>query len=165
MGGRYRLRKLKSVEMININENGIKNCSVDDLPVKLDRHSAVNSKVGPIVCGRNAKSEGITQNCHRLSMSNGSWEPFYPLNITRSDFSMTAINDLLVVIGGFVRGSSSFEYINVLNGTKWIKSDMQFNIHHHCSTKINQTTILIAGGYWNREIGDKKVSRNNQILS
>ena len=71
---------------------------------------------------------------------------------------MTEINDLLVSIGGD-GGSSSFEYISVLNETKWVKRDMPFRIVYHCSTKLNQSTILITGGILN-----SKASKNKQTL-
>ena len=80
------------------------------------------------------------------------------MNNVRVSFSMTEINDLLICIGGFGE-YSSFEYINVLKGTKWIKRDMHFGIWGHCSAKINQSTILITGGWL-----DGKVSKSSQIL-
>ena len=129
--------------MIQLNGIDIKNCPVDDLPEKVQGHSAVNSEVGPIVCGGHK--------CHRLIISNGSWDRFHPLNIGRHSFSISEINELLVIIGGASR-SSSIEYINVLNGTKWIKKDMPFDIYNHCSTKINQTTILMTGGRLNKTV-------------
>ena len=156
-GGHSGPRRLKTVEMIHLNGNGIKNCPVDDLPEEVQKHSAVNSKVGPIVCG-GATDKGDTQKCHRLIIANGSWEKFDPLNIARTFFSMTEINDLLVSIGD-AKSSSSYEHINVLNETKWIEKAMPFSIYYHCSTKINQSTILITGGKMNG-----KVSENNLII-
>ena len=144
--------------MTSLDGNGIKNCSIDDLPEEVYGSSAVNSKVGPIVCGGHT-IKGNMKNCHRLIISNGSWEQFHSLNIARSQFSMTEINDLLVSIGDD-GGSSSFEYINLLNETKWMKKDMPFDIAYHCSTKINQSKILITGGRLNGP-----VSKNNQISS
>ena len=144
--------------MIHLNGNGIKNCSVDDLPEEVSTHSAVKSKVGPIVCGGLTPQGRPQENCNRLIISNGSWVQFHPLNTARNDFSMTEINDFIVSIGGAFAWSS-FEYINVLNDTKWVKRDMPFNIYNQCSTKINQSTILITGGILNN-----KVRKNNEIL-
>ena len=153
--------------MIHLNENNTMFCPAEDLPDKVVAHSAVNSQVGPIICGGSTRTE-TSRNCHRLINSNGSWERFHPLNIGRRSFSMTEINDLLVSIGGsdprvnhlHHQATSSLEYINVLNGTKWIKRDMPFSIYSHCSMKINQSTILITGG-WNP---NGRVSKDNQIL-
>ena len=142
---------LKSVEMISLKRDGISSCQISDLPEEIFWHSAANSIIGPIVCGGLHMKSTKTKNCHRLNISNGSWDRFHPLNMARSDFSMTEINDLLVSIGD-AKSSSSYEHINVLNETKWIEKAMPFSIYNHCSTKLNQSTILITGGNLNRKV-------------
>ena len=78
---------------------------------------------------------------------------------------MTEVNDLLVSIGG-AGAPPSFEVINVQNGTSWIKKELPFSISHHCSTKINETTILITGGVSGGKVSEKfKVNITQKIYS
>ena len=136
---------LKTVEMIHINDNDDNSCqAIADLPEAVYGHSIVNTYNGPVLCGGITNS-GKTQDCHRLS-SNGSWSKFPNLNDARWYFSMTDVNDLLVSIGG-AGAPPSFEVINVQNGTSWVRKELPFRLHGHCSTKINETSILITGGY------------------
>ena len=139
---------MKSVELVHIKEKDINFCPIDDLPEEMKLHAAANSKVGPIVCGGENKNGRSLNNCHRLIATNGSWVQFPSMNKGRNLFSMTEMNDLLISIGG-MGGGLSFEYINVLTGKKWIERKLPFYISHQCSTKINQSTIILTGGYQN----------------
>ena len=146
IGGKmtYVKKDLKSVELTQLNGQNNTSCAIiKDFPFTISTHSAVNSKIGPIVCGGHANNRR-TQNCHRLS-SDGNWINYHRLNDERDRFSMTEVSDMLVSIGG-AGGPTSFEIINLLNGTSWIKRELPFSIYEHCSTKINETTILITGG-------------------
>ena len=162
MGG-YDGRYLKSVEMTQLNGQNNASCLIiNDLPNEV-AGQAVDTKIGPIVCGGRTNS-GTTHDCLRLS-SNGSWSKFPNLNVARWLFSMTEVSDLLVSIGG-VGADTSFEIINVQNGTNWVKKELPFKIHGHCSTKINQTTILITGGYLDGKVSKKfKVNIIQKIYS
>ena len=145
---------LKLVELTQLNGHINDSCSItNDLPYEVASHSAVNTKIGPIVCGGRYTNGRSTRNCHQLS-SDGSWSKFPSLSDAREYCSLTEINDLLVIIGGW--GTyTSFEVINVQNGTSWIKKELLFSIWRHCSAKINETSILITGG-----LLDGKVSKS-----
>ena len=150
---------MNSVELVHLigNENNF--CTIDDLPEEKEDHAAADSKVGPVVCGGSTITMGRTNNCHRLIATNGSWAQFPRMNKARKLFSMTEMNDLLISIGGY-GGLSSFEYINVLTGTKWIERKLPFEITHQCATKINQSTIMLIGGYLNWEVRKKFIFSN-----
>ena len=112
----------------------------------------------------------MLKNCYRL-ISNGTWVPFYSLNTARSSLSMIEVGNLLLSIGGALGDGNgyddTFEFIDVVNGKFWIESRLPFKVHSPpdppkpCSTKINQTTILIIGGIkYEYECGVSKMTQN-----
>ena len=137
----------KSVEISRLGSQNYATCRINDLPEKISEHSAINTKNGVVSCG----GSGLHSNkCYRLD-SNGNWNTFYNLVNERSYFSMNEAKNSIVIIGG--RGAKrSYEMIDHYNGTKWESKTLPFSIEGHCSTKLDDDSVIITGGYLNGKV-------------
>ena len=110
------------------------------------------------MCGGYTNNNEYTNKCHILA-SNGRWFPFNNLIQPRSWFSMTMITKQVVIIGG-ENARYSIEYINIEQGSKWVKKNLDFDVTEHCTVPINNSTIMVIGG-----VQDGKVFRHFILLN
>ena len=141
--GGYSSRYLETVEVTDLGPKNNSVCQIANLPESVYSHSMTYTKNGLLVCG--GYTDQLSNKCHILA-SNGSWVPFTNLIQPRSLFSMTKINQQLVIIGG-LSAENSIEYINIAQGSKWAKKTLDFDVYYHCSVVINNSTIMVIGGY------------------
>ena len=78
--------------------------------------------------------------------ANESWVPIHDRSQYLSEFSMTILNEKIVVIGDRSRRTKPIEYINIKNGSQWEKETLPFRIEGHCAVAINESIIMIIGG-------------------
>ena len=145
-GGYSNGRATSSVEMISIGPDNNPICHIPNLPEPVYGHSTIKTQIGVITCGGYGdkwyKGRG---KCYRLA-SNNEWAKFPTMTQKRYYFSMQEGNNKLFAIGG---GSTerSMEWIDLLQGTNWTKEDLPFRIWGYCMIKLNDSHILLTGGW------------------
>ena len=63
----------------------------------------------------------------------------------RYRFAMEEGNGKLFAVGGCLTGDS-MEWIDLQNGTSWIREDIPFDVDSHCMTTFNSTHVILTGG-------------------
>ena len=94
-----------------------------------NKHASVYKNGSIIVCGGHGASSTL---CYSNKLGTATWEDFPPLSVHRERFSMTAVGDSIVVVGGFKAAHD----VEVFNDGKW-KSGPQLveghSLIHHCA--------------------------------
>ena len=139
---------LGTVEVTDLGSKNNTDCQIADLPEALYGHSAIYTKIGLLVCGGTADYR-ISKKCYILG--NGSWAPFPDFTQPREFFSLTVLNEKIVMIGG-INAERSIEYFNIQNGSRWENKTLEFDVANHCAVAINKTTIMIIGGYQDNQV-------------
>ena len=129
---------------VEVTDLGPKNntvCRIANLPkaISYPPTYAVYTNKGLISCG------GFSKKCYTLE-TNGSWVPFHDRSQWSSFFSMTILNEKIVVIGRWSSRKKAIEYMNIKNGSKWENETLPFELTRHCAVAINESTIMIIGG-------------------
>ena len=132
-----------TVEVTDLGSKNNTDCRIANLPEALYGHSAIYTKIGLLVCG-GIQSSRYSNKCYILG--NGSWAPFPDFTQPRQFFSLTALNEKIVMIGG-INARRSIEYFNIQNGSRWENKTLEFYVAYHCAVAINETSIMIIGGY------------------
>ena len=142
------MEPLGTVEVTDLGSKNNTDCRIADLPEALYGHSAIYTKIGLLVCGGRTKY-GYSKKCYILG--NESWAPFPDFTQPRQYFSLTVLNEKIVMIGG-ENAERSIEYINLQNGSRWEHKTLEFDVAQHCVVAINETTIMIIGGYQGNQV-------------
>jgi hypothetical protein len=145
----------KSVEVINLDEN-TPNLVCDNLP---DLHLELRGLTGqlyqgskPILCG--GCNASISNQCDCYIYENKSWNKFeslvecvrFPSSVS---FSLPNGSDIFLIAGGY-DGNTSKATVQSYNGSSWNIDNnavLPFPTWVHCLVKINDSVLLLIGGY------------------
>lgn len=119
---------------------------VNNLPFSVFSHSAAALGSHVFTCGGTCLADTL-DDCYTVDVaSDVVWRPAAHMNQNRAEFSLTAMEDFLVAIGGY--NGSYLETIEIFDGESWTIEE--FNLIQprfaHCSVKINDEEILVLGG-------------------
>jgi len=124
-------------------------CTVNKLPDSQPHyaHNAVSMGTLVYVCGGDVSAILQAVSCHVADVAlDGSWHPIRGLNVGRSLFSLIAMEDKIVAIGGYA--GTYLDSIEVYDGEEWtlLPFTLKTPRYAHCSVRINTEEILVMGG-------------------
>ena len=160
MGGRdYGSNALEIVEVVDNNTN----CQVNRFPVRLELMEGTNG----MVCGGWLNELNILSSCWYLN-PNGEWTSGEDMLKKRVEFTITAVEDDVIVIGGTTIAHvslSSVEKYSLLKQDGWARiKDVPIRIARHCTVLINTTYLMVVGGYQTEVIQTNiKIVKNSVI--
>ena len=119
--------------------------SLPAYPLSTDSATGAFVNTKAVICGG---YPAIT-NCYTLSKSENTWKLSGNLITGRESAASVEINNKLVVFGGYNYGVylESTEEFDADSGTATAGPNMPLPIGFHCAVKVNDTTVLIIGGY------------------
>jgi len=115
------------------------------LPVYSATGAFISSKL--VVCGG---SYPVTTNCYTLSKNDNTWKLSGNLITPRYGAASVEINNKLVIFGGINNSGQylqSTEEFDADNGISTAGPNMPLALSNHCAVKVNDTTVLIIGGF------------------
>ena len=157
-------KKLKSVEVINLDESNPE-LICDDLPdlpfpVIGGRGHLFQGKT-PMFCG-GFDFEENADSCQCHALQKGEWQPIAALNACRRYFARTTLSisngnsnqEMPLMIAGNSK-YEAFSGAEAFDGHVWrqdLVSSLPVRLVQGCVVKINDTTLLVAGGIVDDEI-------------
>ena len=88
------------------------------------------------------------------------------MNEGRSYFGMEEANGKLFSVGGRRYSAGiSMEWIDLTDGLRWTRQDLNFRINDHCMTKFNETHLIVTGGRLNNEVCEMSLRQNHTTNS
>ena len=104
-----------------------------------------------IICGGYDRSKGTySRRCFKLNISSMSWDEANSLNIGRRNHAMTSIGQTLVTCGGYTSVYKRISNCEKLKNSQWTMiQSLPTELSSHCMVTIDNSTILVIGGYSN----------------
>ena len=121
--------------------------SVENLPFSLFSHSAAVLGHHVFTCG-GSRIPDTLDDCYAVDVAgDGVWQPAPSMRQNRKDFSLIAMEDYLLAIGG-LNGSLYLDSVEIFDGESWTMEKFKLinPRYAHCSVKINDEEILVLGG-------------------
>ena len=141
--------ELDDAEIVDNNTN----CKVSPIPMKLYGATGING----MVCGGLDYNFNFLSSCWHLNPS-GTWTAGEDMLYKRVYFTMTAVEDEIIVIGGqtaFGVGLKSVEKYSPRKYEGWLKmKHAPQTIAGHCTVRVNTTYLMAIGGNQNEVIKD-----------
>ena len=138
---------LNDVEVLDNNTN----CKADAIPTKLLGAAGING----MICGGQDYALNVLSSCWYLN-PNGTWNAGADMLEKRMYFTMTAVENEVIVIGGqttYNAGLKSVEKYSLGKHEGWSKmKDAPRSIDRHCTVLFNTTYLMAVGGYQNVEV-------------
>ena len=158
---------LNEVEVLDNNTN----CKADTIPSKLVGAAGING----MICGGEDYALNVLSSCWYLN-PNGTWNNGVNMLKKRTYFTMTAVENEVIVIGGLTTyyvGLKGVEKYSLGKHEEWSKrKDLPTLISRHCTVLINTTYLMVTGGHqevevikYNIKIRAKYVSHYEVILN
>ena len=98
----------------------------------------------PIICGGLNGDKGTIYSCYNYK--NGQYEPIVKMNFARRFASALEVNDTLWISGG-MDGDEVLQTTEMVGTEAKFSQNLPMKMAGHCTTKVNETTALISGGY------------------
>ncbi len=112
-------------------------------------------KGNPILCG--GVQNGVRSNkC--FALENNEWVSSASMNSVRNAAAAAQLqNGKLLVTGGFDDSGSPVNSAEMLTEEGWESNipSLPVTIAHHCIVTVNSTTVMLIGGYYNRQYSVK----------
>ena len=144
--------ELNDVEVLDNNTN----CKADAIPTKLFGAAGING----MICGGQDYALNYLSSCWYLN-PNGTWNAGADMLEKRAYFTMTAVEDEVIVIGGRTINNVVLKGVEKYSLGKhegWSKmKDAPRVIARHCTVLFNTTYLMVIGGFQN----DVEVIKNN----
>ena len=165
------LKASREIEILD-SEKG-RSCSASfNFPVEVQYSSAAGFKdTGIVQCGgRNSNHcSSATEKCYYLAQDATFHEATYSLQTKRYLASSVALpNGTFVVTGGIDQNNNrlkTIEIIDTVNGDVSVpQQTLPEPISRHCSILVNESVILIIGGYRSGSVSSKTVFFDVQSL-
>ena len=126
-------------------------CQVDPLPTNVDRAAGVNT----MICGGEDYDNKARSSCWRLNPS-GTWAAGEDMLEKRKAFTMTAIREEVIVIGGTTTYNVALKSVlkySLKNLGGWSKmKEAPLTIDRHCTVKFNTSHLMFTGGSQNLRV-------------
>ena len=151
---------LNDVEVLDNNTN----CKADAIPTKLDGPAGSNG----MICGWHDYALNILSSCWYLN-PNGTWNNGADMLEKRRYFTMTAVENEVIVIGGqstYNTGLKSVEKYSLGKHEGWSKmKDAPRKINRHCTVLFNTTFLMVVGGYQNADVIKNNITIRAKYVS
>ena len=137
---------LNDVEVLDNNTN----CKADVIPTKLYGAAGING----MICGGRDYALNFLSSCWYLN-PNGTWNAGADMLEKRRYFTMTAVENEVIVTGGQTAylALKSVEKYSLGKHEGWSKmEDAPRTISKHCTVLFNTTYLMVVGGYQNAEV-------------
>ena len=139
--------ELNDVEVLDNNTN----CKAEAIPIKLANAAGINR----MICGGQDYALNILSSCWYLN-PNGTWNTGADMLRKRTLFTMTLVEDEVIVIGGRTTRNVALQGVEKYSLGKhegWSKmKDAPRNINRHCTILFNTTYLMVIGGDQNEVI-------------
>ena len=133
--------ELNDVEVLDNNTN----CKADPIPIKLDGAAGING----MLCGGRDYTLNMLSSCWYLN-PNGTWNAGADMLEKRLYFTMTAVENEVIVIGGRTTNNVALKGVEKYSLGKhegWSKmKDAPRTIQRHCTVLYNTTYLMVVGG-------------------
>ena len=121
----------------------------EDLPTKLIESSGGLLDNIPLVCGGMNEDGETSKSCFKM-ISASKWQQVTDMSVERSSFSAVVTKRGFLVVGGLDRGKRVVQSVEILpNITENFvrKKDFKKQISGGCMSVLNDSTIILIGGY------------------
>ena len=119
--------------------------------MKLLRATGING----MICGGQDYKRDEVSSCWQLN-PNGTWTAGEQILEKRSDFTMTEVEDEVILIGGVTTNNrllSDVEKYPLRKHEGWSKmNDAPKSIYRHCTVMLNTSFLMVIGGIQNSQV-------------